>query len=204
MDRKWVLLNSITPSIGEGVCQHKTAFNHNFLRDSTGYNDRSHAVPAPLGCLLKVIGAGTGVAHIEIENMVIYRSVLCLLVAGYLKIKLKTEQVASNECRLPRKHVFLQLSTKFGMSIPTTASQTFLIVPDSIKPGRACNSDIDRVLRIKIEIILWWFMLFTWIVECHISTHPYFCHVAFAINTCMRKTVPALFLLPLLRTWKWG
>ena len=25
---------SITLSIGEGVCQHKTAFNHNFLRDS--------------------------------------------------------------------------------------------------------------------------------------------------------------------------
>ena len=70
-DRRWVLLNSITPSISEGVCQHKTAFNHNFLRDSTGYNDRSHAVPAPLGCLLKVIGAGTGVAHVEIENMVI-------------------------------------------------------------------------------------------------------------------------------------
>ena len=61
----------LTPSIGEGVCQHKTAFNHNFLRDSTGYNDRSHAVPAPLGCLLKVIGAGTGVAHVEIENIVI-------------------------------------------------------------------------------------------------------------------------------------
>ena len=35
----------------------------------TEYNDRSHAVPAPLGCLLKVSGAGTGVAHVENENM---------------------------------------------------------------------------------------------------------------------------------------
>ena len=37
----------------------------------TKYNDWSHAVPAPLVCLLKVIGAGMGVAHVEIENMVI-------------------------------------------------------------------------------------------------------------------------------------
>ena len=78
-----------------------------------GYNDWSHAVPVPLGCLLKVIGAGMGVAHIEMENMVIYCSVLCLLVAGYLEIKLKTEQVAFNECHLPRKPAVLQLSTKF-------------------------------------------------------------------------------------------
>ena len=29
-----------------------------------------------------------------------YIALFCLLVAGYLKIKLKKEQVASNECRL--------------------------------------------------------------------------------------------------------
>ena len=55
-----------------------------------------------------------------------YHAVLCLLVAGYLEIKLKTEQVASNECCLPRKHAFMQLSTNFGKSIPTSAYQTFL------------------------------------------------------------------------------
>ena len=34
----------------------------------TEYNDWSHVVPAPLGCLLKVIGAGMGVAHVEIKK----------------------------------------------------------------------------------------------------------------------------------------
>ena len=34
----------------------------------TEYNDWSHVVPATLGCLLKVIGAGTGVAHVEIKK----------------------------------------------------------------------------------------------------------------------------------------
>ena len=37
----------------------------------TGYNDWSHAVPAPLGCLIKVIGAGMSVAHVQVENMVV-------------------------------------------------------------------------------------------------------------------------------------
>ena len=37
----------------------------------TGYNDWSHATPAPLGCLIKVIGAGMGVAHVQVENMAI-------------------------------------------------------------------------------------------------------------------------------------
>ena len=82
-----------------------------------------------------------------------YRAVLCLLVAGYLEIKLKTEQVASNECRLPRKHAFVRLSTNFGKSIPTTAYQTFLFVPHSIKLDRACSSDAYSVLRTKAELI---------------------------------------------------
>ena len=63
---------------------------------------------------------------------VLYHTVLCLLDAGYLEIKLKKEQVASNECRLPRKHTFMQLSTNFGKWIPTTTYQTFLFVPCSI------------------------------------------------------------------------
>ena len=46
------------------------------------------------------------------------------LIVGYLEIKLKTEQVAS-DCRLPRKHAFVQLSTNFSKSIPTMAYQTF-------------------------------------------------------------------------------
>ena len=37
----------------------------------TGYSDWSHAIPGPLGCLIKVIEAGMGVAHVEVENMAI-------------------------------------------------------------------------------------------------------------------------------------
>ena len=39
------------------------------------------------------------------------------------------------------------LSTSFGNSIPTTAYQTFLLVLNSKKLGRACNSDVYSVLR---------------------------------------------------------
>ena len=42
--------------------------------------------------------------------------------------KAQDRTVASNECRLPRKHAFMRLSTNFGKSIPTTAYQTFLFV----------------------------------------------------------------------------
>ena len=38
---------------------------------------------------------------------VLYHAVLCLLVVGYLEIKLKKEQVASNECALLWKHTFM-------------------------------------------------------------------------------------------------
>ena len=48
-----------------------------------------------------------------------YRAVLCLLVAGYLEINLKTEQVVSNECRLPRKHAFVRLSSSFFVRLGT-------------------------------------------------------------------------------------
>ena len=37
----------------------------------TGHNDWCHAVPAPLGCLIKVIGAGVGYTHVEIEDMAV-------------------------------------------------------------------------------------------------------------------------------------
>ena len=82
-----------------------------------------------------------------------YRAVLCLLVAGYFEIKLKAEQVASNECRLPRKHAFVRLSTNFSKSILTTAYQTFLFVPHSIKLDRACSSDVYSILRTDAELI---------------------------------------------------
>ena len=36
-----------------------------------GHNNWSHAVAAPLGCLIKVIGAGVGIAHAETEHMAI-------------------------------------------------------------------------------------------------------------------------------------
>ena len=54
---------------------------------------------------------------------------------------------------LPRKHTFMQLSTNFGRSIPTTTYQTFLFVPNSIKLGRACSRNVYSVPRTKAEII---------------------------------------------------
>ena len=45
------------------------------------------------------------------------------------------------------------LSTNFGKPILTTAYQTFLFVPDSIKLDRACSSDVYSVLRTKAELI---------------------------------------------------
>ena len=71
-------------------------------------------------------------------------AVLCRLVAGYLKIQLKKEQVASNDQGNMR--AFMWLSTNFG--------KTFLFVPNNIKLGRACSSDVYSVLRTKAEIIL--------------------------------------------------
>ena len=47
----------------------------------------------------------------------------------------------------------MRLSTDLGQSIPTTASQTFIFVSDSIKLGRACSSDVHSVLRTIAEII---------------------------------------------------
>ena len=85
---------------------------------------------------------------------VLYHTVRCVLVAGYLEIKLKTELVASNECRLLRKYAFMWLSTNLGKSIPTKAHQIFLFVPDSIKLGRACSSDVYSILKTKTEINL--------------------------------------------------
>ena len=80
---------------------------------------------------------------------VLYCAVLCLLVAGYVEIKLKKEQIASNEYHLPRKLAFMRISTIFGKSIPTMAYQIFLFVPNSIKLDRACSSDVYSVLRTK-------------------------------------------------------
>ena len=84
---------------------------------------------------------------------VLYHSVLCLLVAGYLEIKLKKDQVPPTSA-FTEETCLVQLSTHFGKCIPTTAYQIFLFVPDSIKPGRACSSNVYSVLRTKSEIIL--------------------------------------------------
>ena len=74
-----------------------------------------------------------------------YCAVLCLLVAGYLEIMLKTEQIASNEYRLSKKHAFLRLSTNFGKSIPTTAYQTFLFEPYSI--SRSASDEYTGIIE---------------------------------------------------------
>ena len=87
---------------------------------------------------------------------VLYPAVLCRLVAGYLKIQLKKEQVASIDQGNMR--AFLWLSTNFG--------KTFLFVHNNIKLARACSSDVYSVLRTKAEIILW---RFTWTVDRHNS-----------------------------------
>ena len=84
---------------------------------------------------------------------VLYHAVLYLLVTGYLEIKFKMEQVASNECRLPWTHAFMRLSTNFTKSILTTAYQTFIFVPDSVKLDRACSSDVYSILRTKAGLI---------------------------------------------------
>ena len=51
------------------------------------------------------------------------------------------------------KHAFVQLSTNFSKSILTTAYQTSIFVPDSIKLDRACSSDFYSVLRTDAELI---------------------------------------------------
>ena len=83
-----------------------------------------------------------------------YRAVLGLLVARHLEMKLKKEQVASNECVYRGNIYFMQLSPDSGKLIPTTAYQTFIFVSDSINLGRACSSDVYSVLRTKAEVVL--------------------------------------------------
>ena len=195
----------LTPSIGEGVCQHKTAFNHNFLRDSWhGVQWLVTCRPCPPGMPPKADWCGDGRG--PYRNREHGHISLCSMPSGSWIPQDKAQDrtgclqwvpFTEETCLFTIIHQIRYVHSYHGLP-------DISLVPDSIKAGRACSSNIDRVLRIKIEIILWWFMLFTWIVERHISTHPYFCHVAFAINMRMRKTVPALFLLPLLRTWEWG
>ena len=73
-------------------------------------------------------------------------SVLGLLVARHLEIKLKKGQAATNEC-VYRGNVPL---CGYPRSIPATAYQTFIFVSDSItKLGRACSSDVYSVLKLK-------------------------------------------------------
>ena len=83
----------------------------------------------------------------------LYCAVLCLLVASYLKIKLKKGQVASSECVYRGDMPLDSYPPILVKWIPTPAYQTFLFVPDSIKLGRACSSDVYSVLRTKAEVI---------------------------------------------------
>ena len=46
---------------------------------------------------------------------------------------------------------FTKETRNFGKLIPTTAYQTFLFVPDNIKLGRACSSDVYSILRTKAD-----------------------------------------------------
>ena len=48
---------------------------------------------------------------------------------------------------------FMQLSHDSGKLIPATAYQTFIFISNSIKLDRACNSDVDSVLRTKAEVV---------------------------------------------------
>ena len=92
--------------------------------------------------------------HIDVPVGVLFdpvlsRTVLCLLVAGYLEIEPKKGQVASVEC-VYRGNITL---SGFGQ-ITTTAYQTFPFVLDSIKLGRACRSNVYSVQRTRAEVIL--------------------------------------------------
>ena len=66
-------------------------------------------------------------------------------------IKLKKEQVVSSESVYRGNMPLCGLSTNFGKSNFTTAYQTFLFVPDSVKLGRACSSDVYSALRTKAK-----------------------------------------------------
>ena len=109
---------------------------------------------------------------------VLYCTVLCLLIAGYL------DKSSRTGC-LQWVHLLRKLPL---CGYPPTSVSPFLHdLSDSIKLGRACSSDLYSVLKTKAEIFLWHFMLFTWTIDRHISTCPYFCHVVFAIITRIRK-----------------
>ena len=84
--------------------------------------------------------------QLALFKWVLYHAVLCLLVAGYLEIKLK------NYLCLTRKHTLKQLSTNFTL-IPTTAYQTFLFISNGIKLSRSCSSNIYSILNTKAEVI---------------------------------------------------
>ena len=85
---------------------------------------------------------------------VLYRAILCLLVAGYLEIKLKKEQVASSEC-VYRRNMPLCGYPPISVSpfLPRPTRQFSLHVPNSITVGRACSSDVSSILRTKAELI---------------------------------------------------
>ena len=64
----------------------------------------------------------------------------------------------------------MRLSSKF---IPTTAYQTFLFVPDSIKLGRACSGDVYSILRTKAEkIFMTVYAIHVNRCDYHITTCP--------------------------------
>ena len=63
------------------------------------------------------------------------------MVARYLEIKLKKEQVASNEC-------------VYRGNVPLCGYPPFLVSRFQYKLGRACSSDVYSVLKTEAEVFL--------------------------------------------------
>ena len=134
---------------------------------------------------------------------VLYRTVLCLLVASYLKIKLKKGQVASSEC-VYRGNMPLGSYPPIlviNKSIFTPAYQTFLFVPNSIKLGKACSSNVYSVLRTKAEIS---FMMIFVVHVNHWSSY-YYTPLILPRGLCYTythaQTVSGALLSPSSTTW---
>ena len=84
---------------------------------------------------------------------VLYRSVLCLLLAGHLEIKLKKEQVASNECAYQGNMPLCGYPPISVSPFVPQPTRHFSFLLDSIKVARACSNNVYSVPSTKAEII---------------------------------------------------
>ena len=82
---------------------------------------------------------------------------LCLLLAGHLEIKLKKEQVASNECAYQGNKPLCGYPPISVSPFVPQPTRHFSFLLDSIKVARACSNNVYNVPSTKAEIILWWF-----------------------------------------------